>query len=275
MAVRKGNRTDVKAAKPIRISAFHIADTINIKHFKAEFKGNLISSSSSDLFYSVGEGGLLYIFNYGVIATANVSEVETSTIISHVKSYAQNILDDSISDDYKISLSDDQHPRFEFDDLYTPVINNQIVRVVMFNVAQSVALDYYCQKAELLLEEVNRFTTQLEKSGRIRMSKRSMLKFIGRTLNAKNRVIENLYIFDVPDIVWEDKFLDEINSGMVRVFDLRTRYKEVQTNFKNIEDNLAVFRELYQHRMSNLLEWIIIVLILIEVIDLFIKKLIP
>jgi uncharacterized Rmd1/YagE family protein len=274
--VSQHNRSSSKKDQDsIKISAFHIADTINIKLFKADFKGTLISSSSSELFYSVGSGGLLYIFNYGVVATANLSEVETSKIIAHVKEYAQNLLDGNLSDDYKITLSDDSHPRFEFDDLYVPAISDQLARTVMFNVAQSVALDYYCQEAEQLLGEVNKFTTQLEKRGRISLSKRNMLKFIGRTLNTKNRVIENLYIFDVPDIVWDDKYLDEINSGMVRVFDLRTRYKEVQTNFRNIEDNLAVFREMYQHRMSNILEWIIIVLILIEVIDLFWKKIIP
>lgn len=32
---------------------------------------------------------------------------------------------------------------------------------------------------------------------------------------------------------------------------------------------------MYQRRISNHLEWIIIVLILIEAIDLFVKKLIP
>ena len=273
--MRRSEHPARKWPDSIKLSAFHIADTINVKHFKAEFTGNLIASSSSELFYSVGTDGFLYIFNYGVVATANLSEVETSRLISHVKDYAQNLHDSNLTDDYKITVSDEHHPRFEFDDLYAPSANDQVIRIVMFNVAQSVALDYYCQEAERLLEEVNKFTTQLEKHGRISLSKRNMLKFIGRTLNTKNRVIENLYIFDVPDIVWEDKYLDEINTGMVRVFDLRTRYKEVQTNFKNIEDNLAVFREMYQHRMSNLLEWIIIVLILIEVIDLFWKKLIP
>ena len=270
------NRTKKKNGseqKSITISAYHIADTINIKQFKAEFTGNLVSSSSSELFYSLSGDALLYIFNYGVVAVANMNEVETTKVISHVKQYAQNILETSLYDDYKISVSKDAHPRFEFDDLYTPQINEGVIKVVMFNVAQSVALDFYCGEAEKLLEQVNKFTKQLEKQGRIRLSKRNMLKFIGKTLNTKNRVIENLYIFDVPDLVWDDCYLDEINSGMVKVFDLRARYKEVQTNFKNVEDNLAVFRELYQHRMSNILEWIIIILILIEVVDLFVTKL--
>ena len=80
--------------------------------------------------------------------------------------------------------------------------------------------------------------------------------------------------FDVPEIVWEDQYLDEIHSSLVRLFDLRARFREIQSSLKNIEENLSIFLEVYQHKMSNMLEWIIIGLILIEVIDLFLSKLI-
>ncbi|MBP8083277.1 MAG: RMD1 family protein, partial [Spirochaetes bacterium] len=63
-----------------------------------------------------------------------------------------------------------------------------------------------------------------------------------------------------------------IHTGLIRVFDLKSRFKEVQASFKNIEENLAIFIEVHQHKMSNILEWIIIILILIEVVDLFITK---
>jgi required for meiotic nuclear division protein 1 len=39
-----------------------------------------------------------------------------------------------------------------------------------------------------------------------------------------------------------------------------------------VEDNLAVFRELYMHRESSQLEWIIIILICIEVAEMLITK---
>jgi len=40
-----------------------------------------------------------------------------------------------------------------------------------------------------------------------------------------------------------------------------------------IEDNLRVFSEIINQRESSLLEWIIILLILVEVFDLLITKL--
>ena len=40
-----------------------------------------------------------------------------------------------------------------------------------------------------------------------------------------------------------------------------------------IKDNLELFRALMQHRNSNILEWIVIILILIEVLNLIIEKL--
>jgi required for meiotic nuclear division protein 1 len=258
--------------EPIKISAYHIADSINLKQFKAEFTGTLISSSSSELFYSI-ENGYLYIFNYGSVSFANISDVEKSKVLKLLQGYLQNPLSAVFNDDFRISHLDSPKPVFDFDDLFVQRIDESIIKNVMFNVTQSVALDYYSHESEMLLEKVNGFATELEHKGKIGISKRNMLKFIGLTLNRKNRVIDNLYIFDVPEVVWDDKVLDEINSGLVRLFDLRTRFREVQSNFKNIEENLSIFMELYQHRMSNMLEWIIIILILIEVADLFASKL--
>jgi uncharacterized Rmd1/YagE family protein len=258
--------------EPIKISAYHIADSINLKQFKTDFTGKLISSSSSELFYSF-ENGYLNIFNYGSVAFANISEVEKSKLLKHLNGYIQNPLPTAFTDDFRISYHDEPKPVFDFDDLCAQNIDESIIRIVMFNVTQSVALDFYSHESEMLLEKVNGFATELEHKGKIKISKRNMLKFIGLTLNRKNRVIDNLYIFDVPEVVWDDKILDEINSGLVRLFDLRTRFREVQSNFKNIEENLSIFMNLYQHRMSNILEWIIIILILIEVVDLFVSKL--
>jgi uncharacterized Rmd1/YagE family protein len=42
-----------------------------------------------------------------------------------------------------------------------------------------------------------------------------------------------------------------------------------------VRDNLELFRGLLQYRNSNILEWIVIILILVEVMDLVIQKLFP
>jgi hypothetical protein len=57
-----------------------------------------------------------------------------------------------------------------------------------------------------------------------------MLQFIAGPLEEKPRHRQSV-IFDYL-ISMDDKFFDEINTGMVKLFDLRTRFKEVQSNFK-------------------------------------------
>jgi uncharacterized Rmd1/YagE family protein len=73
--------------------------------------------------------------------------------------------------------------------------------------------------------------------------------------------------------VWDDEYLDRLHIGLMKHFDLRLRFSEIEYTLQIIENNLRVFREITHQRESNTLEWIIILLILVEVFDLFISKL--
>ena len=99
-----------------------------------------------------------------------------------------------------------------------------------------------------------------------------MLKFIGKALNTQNDIAENLYIFDEPDLVWDDEYLDLLHKGLSKHFDLRLRFTDVEYTLRIIENNLDVFREISHQRESSLLEWIIITLILVEVVNLILSK---
>ncbi|HYC85198.1 MAG TPA: RMD1 family protein, partial [Chryseosolibacter sp.] len=79
-------------------------------------------------------------------------------------------------------------------------------------------------------------------------------------------------IFDTHDLTWEDEDLDKLYHGLIKHFDLRVRFNEIEYTLKIIENNLTVFREILQQRESNLLEYIIIILILVEVVDLFLSR---
>jgi uncharacterized Rmd1/YagE family protein len=88
----------------------------------------------------------------------------------------------------------------------------------------------------------------------------------------KNRIAENLYIFDSPDETWNDEHLSKIDTDLKRTFDLQERTRNIQEGLTIIKDNLELFRALLQYRHSNILEWIVIILILIEVVNLFFEK---
>lgn len=53
------------------------------------------------------------------------------------------------------------------------------------------------------------------------------------------------------------------------IFDIQIRFRDLDSKLRIIQDNLRLFTDLLQYRESAHLEWIIIILILIEVINVF------
>jgi uncharacterized Rmd1/YagE family protein len=256
----------------MKIVAFYLAEQLHLKNLKEAFAGTLLLENPSELFYRVDKDQYFYAFDYGAVVFANMGDTDMSQNLAFLQGFTDHPLPDKIRDDFEIKLRPDQEMHFGFDTLEAPFISEDVVKIAMLNVAHSVALDFYSQRAHELLSEMQQFTAQMEARGRVSISRKNMLRFIGRALNTKNRIVENLYIFDSPDLTWEDEYLDRIYRGLARTLETQTRFREIEYTFKVVEDNLSVFRELYLHRESSKLEWIIIILICIEVIDLFISK---
>ena len=142
----------------------------------------------------------------------------------------------------------------------------------MLNVAQSVALDYYEEQTTKLLADTNYHTQILENTGKLGISGKKLKQYIGRSLLLRNRIAENIYVFDSPPETWENEDLNKIESDLKRTFDLQVRARAIHEGLAIIKDNLELFRGLMQHRHSSTLEWIVIILILVEVLDLIIQK---
>lgn len=254
----------------IRIIAYQIAENTNIKKFKAEYTGELINSNSFELFYKFEEG-YVFVLNYGVVVFANVNDLQRSAFISLLTKYCINHLENHLQEDFIIEKKEILQPEFSYNSLSVNEINDDVIRIVMLQVAQSLALDFYQEASQQLFENSVNLTNQLETHGRLKISKQKLLKFIGKTLNTKNRIIDNLYIYDTPSVVWEDEFLGKVNDGLTKTFDISIRFKELEYMLKRVENNLSVFVELTNAEESKRLEWVVIVLIFIEILHLFIN----
>ncbi|MFN0035965.1 MAG: RMD1 family protein [Saprospiraceae bacterium] len=252
----------------MKVIAFYIAEGIRLKALKEAYTGSLLQENPFELFYRVDADRYFYVFDYGAVVFANMGDTDMSKNLALLQPMCLRPLADKIRDDFEIVLRPGEPLHFGFDSLTCPRITEDVAKIAMMNVAHSVSMDYYAQRADELLAEINHFTHQMEHEGTISISRSNMIKFIGRMLNSKNRIIENLFIFDSPDLAWDDEYLDRIHHGLARTFEIQSRFKEIEYTFKVIEDNLSVFRELYLHRESSKLEWIIIALICIEVADL-------
>lgn len=258
--------------KTIKLSALLVANQLDIKGIKTFLEVKTASESSTELMYSFGKDRYQYYFNYGVIVFAGHSEEEIKIAVKGIAAYLKDPNTSWLRDDHEISIQEGEM-EFDFDQLIVDRVDDKVVRITMFNLAQSVALDYYHNVTENLLTEIKGFARHLEKTGKLSINRKEMIKFIGKALTTQNDIADNIYIFDAPEQVWDDEYLDKLHKGLMKHFDLRVRFSEIEYTLRIIEDNLSIFREISHQRESSILEWIIIVLILVEVFDLLISKL--
>ncbi|MFN3315512.1 MAG: RMD1 family protein, partial [Raineya sp.] len=201
--------------------------------------------------------------------------VEKSNFIDFIRKFAEKPIPNEfdVSEDFRIFIDGSlKKPIFKNNSITLPQIDHDTMRIITLNVAQSAALDYYDALSSQILNASKEYVDELEQFGKVKISKKNLLKFIGKVKNIKNSIIDNLYILDDPNIVWENEDLERIHKQLKETFDISPRFREVDYRLRIVEDNLMLFTELLQHRESSRLEWIIIILILVEVLNVFFSE---
>jgi uncharacterized Rmd1/YagE family protein len=255
-----------------KVVSYQIADSIDIKQFGLFFKAELSYSDPSELFYKTDTDQYVYVFKYGAVCFLNYKAVDISEFLRIIAPYCKNLFESSLTDEFLIQTGS-KELRVGFDKIDIPSASIDVLRLVMLNVSQSVALDYYEEQTAKLLSETAHLTQSLETKGSLTISGKELKRYIGRTLLLRNRIAENIYVFDSPPETWENESLTKIDAGLKRTFDLQVRVRMIGEGLSIIRDNLELFLSLLQNRNSTMLEWIIIVLILVEVLNLAVEKL--
>jgi Uncharacterized conserved protein len=255
----------------LKVASYQIAENIDTKSLKSDFTAELLYSDADELFYTHESTQFVYIFKYGVVCFAGYDELKVTEFLKFLLQYCKYPLETKLWEEFEIE-TDAEETKIGYNKIAIPNANADTLRLIMLNVSQSVALDFFSQQSSILLEETNHHTLCLERTGKLGITGRNLQKYIGRTLNLKNRIVENLYIFDSPPETWEDENLNKIDTGLKKTFDIQLRFRDIREELEIIKENLELFKDIMQHRKSSTLEWIVIILIFVEVINLFIEK---
>lgn len=254
-----------------KVQSIQIADAIAIRGCKASFNMKLLFSDSDELFYEFSLERYVYIFKYGVVCFYNFNDDEKRKVISELEPYCKNSYEVQKSEEVEVLIGSSAD-KITLEVVELSNITIESLRLIMLNASQSVVLDQYTEIIEAILEDTNKHTSYLEENGKLDIGGNKLKRYIGKILNIKNKISVHLYIFDSHDITWGDETLNKLDQALKKTFDLKDRSKSVQDQIGIIKENLELFKDIMYHRQSSSLEWIIIILILVEVIDMFILK---
>ena len=255
-----------------KIIASQISDTIDIDSFIGDYSAELLHYDNIESFYEVDTELYVSVFKYGVVCFFNYNDSQINEFTQHISEHCKYFYDSELTKEYQIETKANEL-KFGFNSAEITYFDIDTLRVIMLNIAQSVALDYYFQKARVLLDESNKDTSVLEKSGKLAISDKDLKKFIGQTHNLKNQIVENLHIFDSVSKTMQNDYLIKIYSELKKALYMEKRSDNIHKQLEIIKEHLEYFSDIINHGKSMKLEWIVIILLLIFVIDIIISHL--
>lgn len=256
----------------LSITAHQVAASIDLKRCRQLLQYDLVFSDSDEIFVRLADLKYAYVFQYGIITFFNLNEDEQNSFFDLVRPVCKGVNAKPFSDTVELAKSKDKD-FVGFGAIRLKNFNAEALRLVMLNVSQSVALEQYGKLTEELLLDTNIHTKHLERKGRLNIKGNKLKRYIGKTLNIKNQIAENLYIFDSPAVTWDNERLNQLDISLKQTFDLKDRYRYIHDRLEIINENLQLFKDIMDHKESSRLEWIIIILIFVEVLDHFIIRL--
>ncbi len=254
------------------IVGYHLGEKLDLKTIKHSLAFECIYADPTELIYQNEDESFFQIFDYGSIVFLGVDNSIKTEIINNIRNILELDTQELCTENFAIEIDPEAPYKVMFNRIRVPKLNLDLAKVLMINMAQSVALDNYIEQSNSLLGQTELFSAELEAKGKLSIKGKKLLKYIGRTLNLRNRIAQNLYIFDNPDLVWNDEFLNRVNDDLNRELDIRLRHRNLQENLNIVKENLEMLKDIYQHSHSSFLEWIIIILIAIEILNLIVEK---
>ncbi|KAI5575172.1 hypothetical protein BDE02_10G193100 [Populus trichocarpa] len=282
----KGTGVEVDTRPSIPVRAFFFSTSVDLKSVVEQNKQNFIPPTSRMTNYVVLRFGNLsqpsglgscisgsscsymVVFQYGSIVLFNVREHEVDEYLNIVRRHASGLLPEMRKDEYEVREKPTLNTWMQggLDYIMLQFLNTDGIRTIGSVLGQSIALDYYGRQVDDMVAEFTDINRGMEKTGTFSMDSKKLFQIVGKANSNLADVILKLGLFERSDIAWKDAKYAQIWEYLRDEFELTQRFASLDFKLKFVEHNIRFLQEILQNRKSDFLEWLIIVLIGVEII---------
>jgi uncharacterized Rmd1/YagE family protein len=230
----------------------------------------------------------LFFFDYGVVVCWGLTEPQEKYVLSLLVPFEQEKLDaDEIeTEEFRYQYRPHSQARI-FNDIITlraptsssldsirdgdPRSLNQppdhmIKLTISHAMAQSVTLALFEGRIEDSIDTTKHIPLVMAKTGKVPMGRTAIIKKIGQLFIMRINVNLVSPILDTPEIFWSEVALDPLYNAIRGYLEISQRVELLNQRCSVISDLLDMLKEHLNSAHSETLEWIIIILIGIEII---------
>ena len=208
--------------------------------------------------------GEFWLFDYGVIVCWGVEEEQKLLMLNQLQSFMIDPFKQPEFERYSFEIGAESN-RMHADHIYLHVDDHWSRLAVSHALAQSVKLGQFESRAQQVIEANEYIPRSLANTGKIPLSRKQLAKLRGVLFSVKSDILLNFNLLDTPEFFWDYSELEPIYALVSRYLDIVSRVNVLNKRLEAIHELLEMLASEQNHTHSSLLEWIIIVLIAVEI----------
>lgn len=258
------------SSSPIRIRAKCLARNFQLKPLYESLiergKATLVRDA---ILVEQGENSV-FIFDYGVIIFWGVEYDEQTRLENLALQFATTTLDTPTEDELDFSARPEYHEIKIRNDLIEHRVDDSMIRLSFSHaLAQSVKLEEFENSVQKTIEKTHYIPAALAKNGVVPLGRKELSKERGNLFLTKSNVHLHYGLLDTPEFFWEYPELEPHYLALSRYLEVHQRIDALNQKLEVIQELLDMLADEQKHKHSSLLEWIIIILIAVEILLFF------
>jgi|SRR5689334_2808962 len=251
------------------VKAFDVASAYDLpavrRVLEEELHGRILHNNP--LLVQFDQRKMLGVYDYGALVFFEPAPVGRPEIIDLLKRFAVRVNSSYSEDDFILNIGPRAKKPEGTDELVVKEFNRDIALVVGTVLSRSVSVDFYETLVAGALATLEQPISALQNRGKIPHNQRELTKRVGFALAVEQELAYTLSVFDDPEILWDGgKPIEELYRMLKREFDLEDRIRIIGQKVSIISRSSTFVISRIEGQRGQLLEWIIILLIILEIL---------
>ncbi len=217
------------------------------------------------------EGVRAFLFDYGVCVLFQYDYESEKRLIDQLLKFAINPLESYVEEDLEYQLSATEGVRIRNDLIDLDDLSELTCLSLAHALAQSTKLAFFESSIEETIKKTKYIPEALAKRGMVALSRTKLARERGRVYLEKSHIILQFNLLDTPEFIWEYPELEHYYLALSRYLEIAPRATVLKNRLEVIQELLEMMADEQKHSHSSMLEWVIIVLIAIEIALFFVK----
>ncbi len=260
----------------ILVKAYDMASSFDLaqirKMFEEDRAGKILQNNP--LLVQISPSIMIGVFDYGSIVFFDMDKTDQQAWIGKIRPFAVRENKSYSEDDFVLYLAPRPEKPAGTDELVVREFNRDIALVVGTVLSRSVSVEFYEKLVADALANLEQPIGFLQRTGKIPHTQRELTRKVGFALAVEQELAYTLSVFDDPEIIWDGgRPIDTLYRSLKREFDLEDRIRIIQQKVSIISRSSTFVISRIEGQRSQILEWIIILLIVLEIVLVVFGKL--